>query len=358
MGRANEGGRLAYADLLRVAAMLAVIMNHAAAGWLESLPVGTGDWHALNLWDSLSRWAVPVFVMCSGMFLLDPKRELSWSSLFFRRLLRLGTALVVWGVIYQLYGGWQSGSLGPGSLLSALRSVLLGSTETHLWFLPMMAGLYLLTPILRAFVRGAKRSDFHWFFLLYAVFMLFLPLFLRLRGSETAAYYADRLYLNFNAAYPPLAYVGYYVAGYYFKTYPLRRPARLLLYALGLVGLAVTAGGTFLLSRQAGGLSTALYSNLSLNVAAMSAALFVFFRCVLDGTRLAGSALVRTLSEVSFGVYLCHILFLHILRGLGLGTLPLPAILGAPLLSLLILLPSFALSWLLHKLPLVGRYIT
>ena len=90
----------------------------------------------------------------------------------------------------------------------------------------------------------------------------------------------------------------------------------------------------------------------------MSAALFVFFRCVLDGTRLAGSALVRTLSEVSFGVYLCHILFLHILRGLGLGTLPLPAILGAPLLSLLILLPSFALSWLLHKLPLVGRYIT
>ena len=34
MGSPNEGGRLAYADLLRVAAMLAVIMNHAAAGWL------------------------------------------------------------------------------------------------------------------------------------------------------------------------------------------------------------------------------------------------------------------------------------------------------------------------------------
>ena len=358
MGSPNEGGRLVYADLMRVAAMLAVIIIHVSGGWLESLPVGTADWHALNLWDSLTRWAVPVFVMCSGMFLLDPKKELSWSSLFFRHLLRIGAALVVWGTVYQLFWAWRDGSLGLGSLLPALRAVVLGRTEDHLWFLPMMAGLYLLTPVLRAFVRGAKRSDFHWFFLLYALFMLCLPLFLRLRGSQTAAYYADHMYLNFNVAFPPLAYVGYYVAGYYLKTYPLSRPVRLLLYALGLAGLAATAGGTFLLSRQAGGLDTALYSNLSLNVALTTVALFVFFRYALGAARLAGSALVRALSEVSFGVYLCHILFLHLLRILGLGTLPLPAAAGAPLLTLLILLPSFALSWLLHKLPLVGRYIT
>ena len=93
-------------------------------------------------------------------------------------------------------------------------------------------------------------------------------------------------------------------------------------------------------------------------MALTTVALFVFFRYALGAARLAESALVRALSEVSFGVYLCHILFLHLLRILGLGTLPLPAAAGAPLLTLLILLPSFALSWLLHKLPLVGRYIT
>ena len=75
MARTNEGGRLAYAELLRVVAMLAVIVLHVSGGWLESLPVGTTDWHALNMWDSLCRWCVPVFVMCSGMFLLDPKRR-------------------------------------------------------------------------------------------------------------------------------------------------------------------------------------------------------------------------------------------------------------------------------------------
>ena len=74
MARTNEGGRLAYAELLRVVAMLAVIVLHVSGGWLESLPVGTTDWHALNMWDSLCRWCVPVFVMCSGMFLLDPPK--------------------------------------------------------------------------------------------------------------------------------------------------------------------------------------------------------------------------------------------------------------------------------------------
>ena len=72
MARSDQG-RLAYADLLRVFACLAVIVVHVSGGWLESLPAGTADWNLLNAWDCLAHWCVPVFVMCSGMFLLDPK---------------------------------------------------------------------------------------------------------------------------------------------------------------------------------------------------------------------------------------------------------------------------------------------
>lgn len=203
MARTNEGGRLAYAELLRVVAMLAVIVLHVSGGWLESLPVGTTDWHALNMWDSLCRWCVPVFVMCSGMFLLDPQKALSWPSLFLRYILRMVTALLFWGAAYRLLYELAAGTLSPASLPRALYAVILGNTETHLWYLTMTIGLYLLTPLLRAFVRGAKRSDFHWFFLVYALFMLVIPLFLRLRGSQTVALYANRLYLNFTWAFRP-----------------------------------------------------------------------------------------------------------------------------------------------------------
>ena len=161
MARTNEGGRLAYAELLRVVAMLAVIVLHVSGGWLESLPVGTTDWHALNMWDSLCRWCVPVFVMCSGMFLLDPQKALSWPSLFLRYILRMVTALLFWGAAYRLLYELAAGTLSPASLPRVLYAVILGNTETHLWYLTMTIGLYLLTPLLRAFVRGAKRSDFH-----------------------------------------------------------------------------------------------------------------------------------------------------------------------------------------------------
>ena len=64
------GGRLAYADLLRCTAMLAVIVVHITGGALEASPVGTPDFMVLNVYDGLTHWCVPVFVMLSGMFLL------------------------------------------------------------------------------------------------------------------------------------------------------------------------------------------------------------------------------------------------------------------------------------------------
>ena len=101
MARSDQG-RLAYADLLRVFACLAVIVVHVSGGWLESLPAGTADWNLLNACDCLAHWCVPVFVMCSGMFLLDPKKSLAWPHLLFRYLLRVAVALVFWGVVYAL----------------------------------------------------------------------------------------------------------------------------------------------------------------------------------------------------------------------------------------------------------------
>ena len=164
------GGRLAYADLLRCTAMLAVIVVHITGGALEASPVGTPDFMVLNVYDGLTHWCVPVFVMLSGMFLLDPKHSLPPSKLFFGHMLRIAAALAVWGTAYALVERVQVHGLSWESVRAALYQVLLGKTCFHLWFLYMLLGLYLVTPVLRAFVRGAGRGDFHWFFLLVFVF--------------------------------------------------------------------------------------------------------------------------------------------------------------------------------------------
>lgn len=348
-------GRLAYADLLRVLATVGVVIIHVTCIWFYGVPVQSGAWTVYNVYDGLVRWCVPVFVMLSGMFMLDPKKSVRLPSLFFRHILRVFVALVVWGGVYAIFDyAWVGGRITWDSVLAALNSALHGNTHYHLWFLYIILGLYLVTPILRAFVRGASRSDFHYFFLLCFLAAFLLPALLQFFPSPTATLYLSRLNLHL-----VMGYVGFYVAGYYLKTYPLGRIAEILIYILGVAGAVCTVWGTSVLSSRAGSLVATLYDYMTPNVAAMGVAVFVLFRYLLGVSderdrrrRLSGVA------QVTFGIYLVHDLFIILFKRLGGAALPLPAVAAVPLVSAAVFLCSFAVAWLLHKLPFVGRYLT
>lgn len=351
----SREGRLMYADLLRVAAAVAVVVLHLSGGWMDQAGVNTLDWAVLNFYNSLTRWCVPVFVMLSGMFLLDPRKKLSLSALFRRHILPIAAALLVWACFYAcLTHTIHRGPFTLSGYLEALKTVLWGKLHYHLWFLPMILGLYLITPILRAFVRGAERRDFHWFFLLTAVFALTLPAVLALRPSQTLSAWVNRLDVRL-----VLGYTGYYVAGYYLKTYALSPGARRAIYLAGLLGAAGTVWGTWYLSRSAGVQTLALYSYFTPNVAAMAAAVFAAFRSLPE--RRADAPLCRRavrLSPLTFGIYLCHDIFISLLRTLGISTLSFSPILSVPALSALVFLCAAALAWGLSRLPVAGRCLT
>lgn len=351
----REGGRLVYADLMRVAAMLAVVVLHISAGWMAEVPVGSSAWTVFNVYDGLMRWCVPVFVMLSGMFLLDPQKALSFRALFFRHILRIVLALAAWSVIYALFGLLLAGGPITGArVVAALKDFIWGKLHYHLWFLPMIVGLYFLTPVLRAFVRGASRSDLHWFFLLVFVVNMLLPTLLRLRPSMTVSTWLDKLDLR-----PVLGYVGYYVLGYYLKTYALGRAAEFSIYLLGLLGAAATVWGTDALSRRAGVSDYTLYSYFSPNVALMAVAVFVLFRYLLGvSEERSRRQSLAGLSSISFGIYLCHDLFIMLLRRFGLSTLSFPPAVSVPVLSLGVFLCAALTAWVLSKIPLAGRYLT
>ena len=81
----NDERRVVWADLLRISACIMVVCIHTAGtyyyyyyyfeehstGWLTSIML-----------DSLGWFAVPTFIMLSGMFMLDPQRNVTLKSIY------------------------------------------------------------------------------------------------------------------------------------------------------------------------------------------------------------------------------------------------------------------------------------
>ena len=67
--------RLVYMDWLRVLATIAVVTIHVAAGYVSVLDANNASrWMAGNLFESISRASVPIFVMISGALLLKGQK--------------------------------------------------------------------------------------------------------------------------------------------------------------------------------------------------------------------------------------------------------------------------------------------
>lgn len=331
-------GREGWADALRVLAMVSVVMLHCAV-----LPIGTetpGDarFWVINLLDGGVRWGVPVFVMLSGAFLLDPKKEMTtrqWLS----HVGRIALLTVFWGAAYALYAA-RGAHMGLEWLLEGLISLVTCRLHYHLWFLPMLLGLYILLPIFRAFVKGAERRT-----LWYAAGLWFFSL-VGLNFAKLGWFAA----LDLRHLY---GYGGYFLLGYLLRTCEIQPRRAYCLYGAGVLGLLVTWWTAYTASVAAGSFSGALYANLTPNVCTTAAAIFLLFRHLDLGKR----PLWGKLSALSLGVFVIHPVMRDLTERLAFPPGSWNLALSIPLRCLLVTVLSLGAAWLLRKLPRVGKLI-
>lgn len=349
----TKEGRLVYADLLRAAALIAVIALHVCGNNWQGLEVKSADWQVLNVADSLTRWCVPVFVMLSGMFFLDPDKPVTYRSIFKKSLPRLATAFLFWSFLYALFTAllnWRSGT--PDDPWQFFLNFIYG--HYHLWFVYMMMGLYLVTPVLRKFIAGAGRRDIEYLLLIYFIFTLIVPLFGNAPRLQVISGVAHRLDLKLLGGY-----MGYFVAGYYLKAFDFQAKTKKIIYGLGIFGLAVTIGMTWLDSLAWDAPNEKWYLYLTPNVALMAFAVFLFFKERCDGRRIGpkGVELCSRIAQRSFGIYLVHAFFNNRLVSLGLDAVTFTPLISVPLATALVFAASYAAVWLIEKIPPLRKHI-
>ena len=70
-----QNNRILYPDILRILAVFAVMMIHVSASGFYTNPVQSFTWQVVNFYECMVRWAVPVFVMVTGMFFFESLKK-------------------------------------------------------------------------------------------------------------------------------------------------------------------------------------------------------------------------------------------------------------------------------------------
>ena len=145
-------------DLIRTFAIILVILLHASE---ETFPItavvdqaAVVRWWSTTIYNSLSRECVPLFVMLSGALLLQSyKIEEPLKVFFKKRLLRIGLPWIFFGAAYFAWSYLVKNN--PVTFNSVAQGIATGPYY-QFWFLYMLLGLYLITPLLRVFGSPCK----------------------------------------------------------------------------------------------------------------------------------------------------------------------------------------------------------
>lgn len=356
--RADSGKRhLIWPDVLKILAIYAVIVIHSAAPYLILYEErGLHDWWAGNFFDSAARWCIPVFVMLSGFFLIEKYREDTFWSFFGRRFLRVLFPLMIWSFIYFLWRIYANGE--ELSLFSFVPMLFMEPAYYHLWYMYLVIELYLLAPIMGLYMKHSCCRH-NWYYLgLWFVMAVVLTFIESWSGVRT--------YISIGTENSIFKFAGYFALGWMLKDVTLKNAAKALFFLLFLLGLSITAYGTYHVTilRGNGEFSDIFYEYFSFSVFFMSVSIFLLAKSISPPAffdRPGGRHRVLSLVAASVpGIYLVHAMLIAVAKRGMLGFVFTPDMmglyLGIPVFALGILLASLSVVIIIRALPII-KYI-
>jgi surface polysaccharide O-acyltransferase-like enzyme len=340
-------------DLLRIIAISAVVVIHCIAVVVTEKPIDSLSWSIGILVDSFMRWSVPVFVMISGALLINEKAFTKRDDFLKKRLSRIAVAIVAWPIIYMLWHALLSQSYP--NIMELLIGYVTGSPiAPHLYFLFLIAGLYVLTPFVSLYAINVSRRQY----LMTSLIIL---------GVTTIWYTIAILHSNsadLNVTTQWVPYVGYFMLGCALKDVKIKRKA--LPFIVFIASGIVMATATYFTAARFGinskGLFFYPYVSILSIIMAISAYLsgYVLYdqltssRTLREKTRM--DSILRKLSGLTFCVYLIHFIVMDLASRLLIindGSLK-----HAASLTLVTLTLSFALSFILVRIPKLKLIVT
>lgn len=350
--------RKVYCDYLRLIATFAVVFIHVAASNWSNVDVNGMQWQVFNIYDSLVRWGVPIFVMISGALFLN--RDVPIKNIYSKYILRMVIAFITWSLFYAIFttDTFQHGLIY--SLKSHIGTLVTG--HYHMWFVLMIIGLYMCIPLMKKIV--SDETVMKYFLKLSFAFSFMIPWLLKILNDfigynngtiQKIVTTIDSNLTNMGMSMV-LGYTFYFILGYYLDRVELEKKVRMMLYAAGVLGFIFTVVADAGLSIKTQVANSNYYGNFEVNVLFEVVAVHTFFKYhTFQNEKM--NQFVVVLSKFGFGAYLIHTFIIESMGSiLHFDTLSMNAWISVPVISIIVFVVSMGVSAVLNHIPVIKKY--
>ncbi|WP_430109181.1 acyltransferase [Paenibacillus sp. B1-33] len=306
-----KNNRIIYVDILRILSILAVIVLHITADLLtRTNNFDSSSWWVSNIFNSISRFAVPVFFMISGAMMLRVKFT-TYKDFYIKRVLPLAIALISWSLIYALYNQYIIVNTHMNALAFLQDfgyKLLTDGNYVHLWFLYAIIAIYMTIPLISKLVQACSEKDLRYYLTMWFTISIGYRFLSDIVLKVTGQYFTIPL---FNI---PMftGFLGYFILGHYLYTYSLPDKWKHVLFNVGIASFFITPIATYFASQHLGTLDETFYGNYSITTFFMAVAVFIWFKekehALHERINYKLQKMIGSISKASFSIYLIHLL--------------------------------------------------
>lgn len=339
--------RIVWIDWLKLLAIIGVIGIHISSQYLNPEIVFTDIWYEGVVIASTFRYAIILFIMASGYLLLRQNQDITSIP---KRLKRVIIPFSFYLLVYTLVKVIIVWHRTPDilELLQVLTGAILDPTRISIqfWYVYMIIGLYLITPILSKWIQNSTRREIR-----ITVYIWIALSLLQFTINDTIIPY----YLKYLTG--P---VGYYILGYYLATdnNPKLENKKTTILLI-ITGILITACGTILLSLVSCEQSLHFIQLGDITPGACIEAVGLFL--LVKNTDFTGlntkiNNLVTNISKDIYGIYLSNMLIIRLLEKIGIIPVNARPILNTTTSMALVIIIAYLLTELMARIPILRPF--
>lgn len=340
--------RIVYADYLRIIGIIGVIGVHLSGDYLSKTALFSNMWYQGVLYSSLTRSGALLFIMVSGLLLLDRKQTLDKIP---HRVERVMTPFLFWLFIIFLKYSFIDHTIAINSIsdfIIGFINCVLNPTiiSEEFWYIYMIIGFYLMLPVLYKWISNTSENEIEY---VLAIWFIVLTLsYLKL----------DILLLNYLNLFT--GHLGFFILGYYLNKKQSKYTNSIGFGAiLFVLGTAMTFLSMYIPTLMAGELNFTWLGiqNLTPGFVFKAAGAFLIFKNI-DYAKILGNrnnqinSFVMKFAEITYGLYLVHILVPIRM----IYTVSITPFINVPALILIIIVVVSILLLIMNRIPILQKF--